>query len=94
MDNTTAATGAGVAGAMIVLVFVGLYFLPTIIAAMRHKSNTVAIGALNFLFGWTVLGWVICFIWSLLTPPQPQTIILQQGPQPPSIVRDGKYGEL
>ena len=35
--------------------------------------------------GWTVLGWIGAFIWSLMTPQQPQTIIVQApaAPQPP-----------
>lgn len=39
------------------------YFLPSIIAA--KKENATAIFAANLLLGWTGLGWVLCFIWSL-----------------------------
>lgn len=41
------------------------YFLPTIIAILRGKVNTVAIFILNVLVGWTFIGWVIAFIWSV-----------------------------
>lgn len=42
-----------------------VYFLPTIIAAIRGKANTLAIFALNLLLGWTFVGWVVAFVWSL-----------------------------
>ena len=42
----------------------GLYFLPTIIAGVRKKRNLISIGLLNFLLGWTVIGWIIALIWA------------------------------
>jgi len=42
-----------------------LYFLPTIIAAQRENSNTVGIFAMNLLWGWTFVGWVIALVWAL-----------------------------
>ncbi|MEC2076674.1 superinfection immunity protein [Metabacillus fastidiosus] len=41
------------------------YFIPFIIALLKKKNNTVAIFFLNLLVGWTFLGWVAAFIWSL-----------------------------
>ena len=41
------------------------YFLPYIIADHRKKRNTKAIFALNLLLGWTVIGWIVCLVWSL-----------------------------
>lgn len=32
--------------------------MPWAIAATRQKSNTLAIGLLNFLVGWTIIGWI------------------------------------
>lgn len=43
---------------------IGLYFLPTIIALLRRKWNTIAIFLLNMLLGWTFVGWVIALVWS------------------------------
>ncbi len=31
-------------------------------AATRNKSNTLAIGLLNFFVGWTVLGWIAALV--------------------------------
>ena len=54
---------------LILLVVLGIgliiYLIPTIIAFMRGKRDRVAIGALNLLLGWTFLGWVLAFVWSL-----------------------------
>ena len=52
-------------GILILLVAIGLYFLPTIIAGARGKRNTLAIFVLNLLLGWSFIGWVIALVWSL-----------------------------
>ena len=53
------------------------YFVPSIIAMMRHHDNTVAIFFLNLLLGWSVIGWICAFIWSLTSRARPQQIIIQ-----------------
>ena len=47
------------------LVGIGLYFVPSILGFARGHQNAVAILALNFLTGWTFLGWVGSLVWSL-----------------------------
>lgn len=44
---------------------VALYLLPWIIAAWREHHNQNAIGMLNLLLGWTLLGWVAALVWSV-----------------------------
>jgi Superinfection immunity protein len=46
-------------GAVIVLIAIGLYFLPTIVAMMRHKENIGTVVVINLFLGWTFLGWVV-----------------------------------
>jgi hypothetical protein len=41
-----------------------LYFLPTVIALSRGHLSALAIFLLDLFLGWTVLGWLIAFIWS------------------------------
>lgn len=41
-----------------------IYFIPTIIAAGRNHQ-IASILALNLLLGWTLIGWVVCLVWSL-----------------------------
>ena len=47
------------------LVSLGLYFLPTILAAVRHKRNILGVVLLNVFAGWTIIGWIIALVWSL-----------------------------
>ncbi len=42
-----------------------LYFIPAMEARRRNHRNAAAIGALNALLGWTVLGWIIALVWAL-----------------------------
>ncbi len=55
------------AGVILFLLVLGFafYFLPTWIALGKRKKNALAIFALNFLAGWTFVGWLVAFIWSL-----------------------------
>jgi hypothetical protein len=51
-------------GVLIALAMAIIYFLPAATAvSLRHK-HAHAILVLNFLLGWTVLGWAIAFIWA------------------------------
>jgi hypothetical protein len=55
-------------GALIILLVVPIYFLPSIVAAMRKQSNTTAIFFLNLFLGWSLIGWVIALVWALKKP--------------------------
>jgi hypothetical protein len=39
--------------------------LPAIIAFARSKRDAGAILVLNFLLGWTAIGWIIALVWAL-----------------------------
>jgi hypothetical protein len=41
-----------------------LYFLPTIVAAMRSHPSAGGIFAVNFFLGWTFIGWILCLVWA------------------------------
>ena len=57
------------------------YFLPTIIAILRQKTNTGAIFALNFFLGWSLIGWVVSLIWALSSDNvRTQTVIVNNAP--------------
>lgn len=43
-----------------------IYMIPTCVAASRRHRNTIAIAVLNIFFGWTLLGFVGCLVWSLI----------------------------
>jgi len=40
-------------------ILLALYFLPTLVAAMRHHHNAGSIFVLNLFLGWTGLVWII-----------------------------------
>ncbi len=41
-----------------------LYFMPWLIALIRGHHNAGAIFLLNFLLGWTFIGWLVAFVWA------------------------------
>jgi len=41
-----------------------MYFLPSIIALVRSKRDTLAIFLLNFFLGWSVVGWIVALVWA------------------------------
>jgi hypothetical protein len=51
-------------GVVGVIVLVSCYFMPTIIALLRDKRGAIGVALANLLFGWTVIGWFLAFIWS------------------------------
>jgi len=52
------------------LIFFGaLYFLPAIIAALRHTHNATGILLVNIFLGWTVVGWVVALFMALFSMP-------------------------
>ena len=51
-------------GVIGVIVLVSCYFMPTIIALVRDKRRAGAIALVNFFLGWTVIGWLLTFVWA------------------------------
>jgi hypothetical protein len=51
---------------MHLLICLALYFLPTIIAHARHSVSTTGIFVVNFLFGWTGIGWLLVLVWAVV----------------------------
>jgi T4 superinfection immunity protein len=53
-----AVAGFGVGLFVLVIVF-GLYFVPGILATVRHTKNAAAVWVIDIFLGWTVVGWVV-----------------------------------
>jgi Superinfection immunity protein/Short C-terminal domain len=47
------------------LFFVALYCIPSLVAYNRDHPSKMGVLALNILLGWTFIGWLGAFIWSL-----------------------------
>lgn len=43
----------------------GFYLLPSLIAAFRNHTSGGGILVINVLLGWTILGWIIALAWSV-----------------------------
>lgn len=48
---------------VLVILFL-IYFAPALLAGRFRHPQTAAIFMLNFLFGWTGIGWGIALIWA------------------------------
>lgn len=47
---------------LIFWVLVDIYFLPTLIAAFKRRSDLFHIVAINLLTAWSIIGWVVAMI--------------------------------
>ena len=60
---------ADVVGALcalvLVIVYAGIMFIPTYVAFYRRHEHRLAIGVVNFLLGWTGVGWAATMVWAL-----------------------------
>lgn len=48
--------------AWVAAIVTGLYMLPWAIAATRQRPDTGFIAVVNFLLGWTIIGWIYALI--------------------------------
>jgi hypothetical protein len=55
---------------LIAIVAFFVHFLPTFVAGSRRVENFWWIFAINFFFGWTLIGWVIALVWALQDRPR------------------------
>lgn len=69
------ASGSAGVGLIILLL---LYFVPSVVAFVRHHHNQWAIFALNLFLGWSVLGWIGALVWSLTRPAQVVHVVHDQ----------------
>ncbi|HWD59013.1 MAG TPA: superinfection immunity protein [Stellaceae bacterium] len=51
---------------LMLLVIVLIYMLPTLIAFGREHPRREDVAVINILLGWTLIGWVACFLWASL----------------------------
>ena len=54
-----------------------IYLAPTGIAALKGRENVVAIFALNFFLGWSIVGWVVALVWALKSDKD-KIVVVQQ----------------
>lgn len=89
-------SGAVVAIAWVCAVLTLAYMLPWAIAVSRGRSNMAAIGVLNLLLGWSLIGWLAALVMACQShtpmPVMPVNVVFAQqfphaqfaGPVPPA----------
>ncbi len=60
-----------IVGFGVLLLLIGLYALPTVVAYKKHKRNAGGICVVNMLLGWTFIGWVVALAWSACEDEHP-----------------------
>jgi len=51
-------------GAILFLILLTLYFVPTIMAWQRKQDNIIQIFIVNLLLGWSFIGWIVALVWA------------------------------
>jgi len=51
---------------IILLLCLIIYMLPTLIAYARDIPSRQTVTVVNIILGWTLIGWLICFLWATL----------------------------
>ena len=75
---------------LIILVFI--YILPAVIANNRNVKNQGLILLVNVLLGWTLLGWVLVFIWAIVEKEDPALVTEPKAaPEPAAAAPEPAY---
>ncbi len=59
---------------LVMIILIVPYFLPTIIAFSKNRSNKVPIMLINLLLGWSGIGWLGSLIWACMPDKENTTI--------------------
>jgi hypothetical protein len=79
-------TSSGAALVLFLLIVgVGLYFVPTIVAVVRKVTNQGSITVINIFFGWTLIGWVMALAMACRT----SNLVRDSVSSPPQAPRQG-----
>ena len=55
---------------LMVVILVGLYLLPSIVAATRQVPHAGPVVIVNVFLGWTLIGWVVALALAVRDVPQ------------------------
>lgn len=81
--------GATILGIVLVLAALVMYWLPTIIAAIRHVPHIGSVAVVDAFLGWTVIGWVVALSMACRSR---RTEVVPMVQQPPPPVPPAGYG--
>ena len=63
-----------VGGLVLILILIGIYFLPTWVARARKSPKVAPVFIINLFLGWTPIGWVaasVLAVWFKPSKSQP-----------------------
>ena len=58
----------GIVAVILLVIVLPLYFLPTIVAAVRKTENIGWVVLINVLLGWTLIGWAVALAMAVSSP--------------------------
>lgn len=61
------------------ILFIALYFVPTIVAVIRKVTNQGSIAVVNVFLGWTLIGWIVALAMACRT----STLVRESVNSPP-----------
>jgi hypothetical protein len=56
----------GIVFGVVLFLSLFVYFIPTLVAGIRHHPNTTPIFIINFFAGWTIVGYVVSLAWAFI----------------------------
>jgi hypothetical protein len=62
----------------VTLLLVLAYFLPSLVAVARGHQSWLEIVTCNLFLGWTVLGWIVAFIWSFTAARWEASVVVKE----------------
>ncbi len=78
----SSSSGGGGAAALGLLILLGFYFIPTIVAVIRKVPNMGSVIVINVFLGWSVIGWIVALAMAARSVPRPQQVIVNQYTSP------------
>jgi len=70
------------------------YFSPLVIAVLRKHRFTTAIGLINFLLGWTLVGWLAAIVWAVNKDVREAREHPEPAANPPFSLNEPSWNEL
>lgn len=61
-------------GLALIALLIGVYFIPSMVAADRKVSSVGSVVVINLFLGWTLIGWVVALAMAMRTPPQRSSV--------------------
>lgn len=50
-----------------------IYVAPAVVAAYRRVRYWWLVALISLMFGWTLIGWIVAFVWSVMAETRPRT---------------------